>query len=153
MANKSVPSILDGRKNILADITTQGLTFFKDKKTPFFLMVEGAKIDTFGHFNNVGGIITEGIDFDKAITQAIKFADANEGTLVIITADHETSGFSIPQGSIKTHKIEGDFTTHDHTGTMVPIFAYGPHSNEFSGVYENTEVFHKILSLLKVSEK
>ena len=79
-------------------------------------MVEAAKIDHYGHQNEIAGIVSEGIDFDKAISEAIKFADTTGNTLVIITADHETSGLSIPQGDLKTHMIEGDFTTHDHTG-------------------------------------
>ena len=69
---------------------------------------------------------------------------------MVITADHETSGFSIPQGDIKTKTIEGDFTTHDHTGAMVPVFAYGPRSQEFQGVYENNELFGKILKVLSL---
>lgn len=152
MSDKGVPGVLEGRGNLLAEVTANSLAYFKAKKQPFFLMIEGAQIDTYGHRNDVGGIVSEGIDFDKAVTEAIKFADANEGTLVLITADHETSGFSIPQGDIKQHQIEGDFTTHDHTATLVPIFAYGPHSEYFTGVYENNEVFHKILELLKPSK-
>jgi len=144
-----VPSVLEGRKELLADATKYSLEFLSKKKKPFFLMIEGAQIDSFGHVNNAGGIVAETIDFDTAITQALIFADKNEGTLVIVTADHETSGFAIPQGNVKKHKIEGDFITNDHTGTMVPIFSYGPHSQDFQGVYENNEVYNKILSLLK----
>jgi len=144
-----VPSVLEGRKELLADATKYSLEFLSKKKKPFFLMIEGAQIDSFGHVNNAGGIVAETIDFDTAITQALIFADKNEGTLVVVTADHETSGFAIPQGNVKKHKIEGDFITNDHTGTMVPIFSYGPHSQDFQGVYENNEVYNKILSLLK----
>jgi alkaline phosphatase len=32
---------------------------------------------------------------------------------------------------------------------MVPLFAYGAHSQDFRGVYENTEVFEKLLLLVK----
>ncbi|MHC0446420.1 alkaline phosphatase [Flavobacterium sp. 3-218] len=144
-----VPSVLEGRGELLADATKYSLEFLGKKKKPFFLMVEGAQIDSFGHVNNAAGIVAETIDFDTAIAQALMFADQNEGTLVIVTADHETSGFAIPQGNVKKHEIEGDFITNDHTATMVPIFAYGPHSQDFQGVYENNEVFHKILSILK----
>jgi alkaline phosphatase len=45
------------------------------KNKPFFLTVEGSQIDSCGHYSTVAGIILEGIDFDKAITEAIKFAD------------------------------------------------------------------------------
>lgn len=150
IGERGVPSVLDGRGEVLANATKLSLDYLNKKNKPFFLMVEGAQIDSFGHANNTAGIIAETIDFDKAITEALIFADDNPNTLVIITADHETSGFSIPQGNIKEHKIEGDFITHDHTGSMVPVFAYGPKSQEFQGVYENNEVFHKIKQVLEV---
>lgn len=143
-----VPGITEGRKDVLAVAVKNGLAFLTSNKTPFFLMVEGAKIDSYGHENVVSGIVSEGIDFDRAVTEAVKFADTSGNTLVIVTADHETSGFSILQGDLEDKVIEGDFTTHDHTGTMVPIFAYGPQSYEFEGVYENAEVFRKILKVL-----
>ncbi len=151
MSEMDVPSVLEGRGNMLSEATRNGLQFFQNKNKPFFLMVEGAQIDSNGHLNNVSGIVSEGIDFDKAITEAVKFADKIGNTLVIVTADHETSGFSIPQGNLENNMIEGDFTTHDHTGTMIPIFAYGPHSQEFQGVYENSELFGKILKVLSIS--
>jgi alkaline phosphatase len=152
IAENNVPSFLEGRGNILAEATKNGLQFLNAKKKPFFLMVEAAQIDSYGHKNEVSGIVTEGIDFDVAITEAIKFADKTGNTLVVITADHETSGFTMPQGNMENKMIEGDFTTDDHTGTMVPIFAYGPHSQEFQGVYENNEVFHKILKVLNIKK-
>lgn len=153
VSKSSIPPVLNGRGNMLAEATENGLQFLYNKNKPFFLMVEAAQIDSNGHLNNVSGIVTEGIYFDKAITEAITFADKTENTLVIVTADHETSGFSIPQGDLKTKMIEGDFTTDDHTGTMVPVFAYGPHSQEFQGVYENKELLGKILKVLSLKTK
>jgi len=32
---------------------------------------------------------------------------------------------------------------------MVPVFAYGPHSMDFRGVYENTELFEKIMKVIR----
>ena len=149
MSEHGMKWISEGRGNVLVDATKTGLDFLRKKEKPFFLMIEAAKIDHAGHSNNTAGILAESIDFDKAITEALIFADNNPETLVIITADHETSGFSIPQGDVKTHQIEGYFASYDHTAIMVPIFAYGAKSNEFQGVYENNEVFSKILKVLK----
>ena len=149
-SKNNVDSVLKGRGNLLAEATKNGLEFLNAKNKPFFLMVEAAQIDSYGHANNVPGIVSEGIDFDRAITEAIKFADKTGNTLVIVTADHETSGLSLPQGNLKEKMIEGDFTTYDHTGIMVPIFSYGPQSDIFSGVYENNEVFHKIKQVLQL---
>lgn len=139
----------DNQKEALAKATKNAIAYFEKKSKPFFLMVEGAKIDSYGHANKIDGVVKEGIGFDKAITEAIKFADTSKNTLVIITADHETGGLTIPQGNMELNEIEGDFTTDDHTATMVPIFAYGPQSQLFQGVYENNEVFHKIIEVLQ----
>ncbi|MFV0248582.1 MAG: alkaline phosphatase [Tenacibaculum sp.] len=152
-SEKEVPSMLEGRKNLLARATQEALNYMSSKGQPFFLLIESSYIDYFGHFNIPKGITEEGIDFDRAISKALKFADTNSETLVVITADHETGGFSIPQGDIKKGIVEGSFTTDDHTGGMIPIFCYGPQSNNFQGVYQNTEVFHKILESLNISKK
>lgn len=149
LADENPVSALKGRKGILALATKKTFDYFNLHKNPFFLMIEGAKIDSYAHENDIAGIVSEGIDFDMAITEAIKFADKNKETLVIITADHETAGLSIPNGSIKNRMVEADFTTFDHTGTLVPIFSYGPKSELFTGFYENNEIFKKIMKLLE----
>lgn len=153
LGKSSLKGVIDGRDDILGQATKEALSFLKKKNKPFFIMIEGAKIDTYGHFNNTGGIITEGIDFDKAVAQALEFADNNKNTLVIITADHETSGFAIPQGDMSRSIVQGDFISYDHTATMVPVFAYGAKSGEFTGVYENNEIFHKILKILNLQQE
>lgn len=150
LSENGVPQVLKGRGNLLAETVENGLKFLNSKKKPFFMMVEAAQIDSGGHSNTTGTIVTEGIDFDRAITKAIQFADENPGTLVVITADHETGGFSIPHGDMKTSTIEGDFTTDDHSATLIPVFSYGSGSENFIGVYENNEIFHKILKSLKL---
>jgi len=78
----------------------------------------------------------------------MKFADSNGETLVIVTADHETGGLSLLDGDIKRGYVDGNFSTNDHSAVMVPVFAYGPHSLDFRGVYENTEIQHKIMAIL-----
>ncbi len=148
LSAQGVPSMMEGRGNLLAATTKAGIQYLDRKNKPFFLMVEAAKIDSFGHQNNTKGIVTETIDFDRAITEALKFADADGQTLVVITADHETSGFTVTSGNLESNTIEGGFVTHDHTAVMVPVFAYGPHSQEFQGVYENNELFSKILKVI-----
>ena len=146
-------------ENTLADASVRGDQFPKYVKKalqnlerqdkPYFLMIEAAKIDKNGHTNNASGIIEEMLDFDKTIAEVLKVADKNKNTLVVITADHETSGFGIMQGDLEKGKIEGGFLTHDHTGAMIPLFSYGPGSELFNGVYENTAVFHRILKALE----
>ena len=147
IAAKQPESILEGRNDLLPRATKKALHYFSDKEN-FFLLIEGSQIDWAGHDNDSGGIIAEMIDFDVAIGKVLEFAKMDGNTLVIITADHETGGYSILGGDAKGN-IEGAFSTDYHTGTMIPVFAYGPGAENFNGIYENNDIFDKILKLLK----
>lgn len=116
----------------------------------FFLMVEGAKIDYAGHANSLPGSIMETLSFDLAVAEALRFADEDGGTLVIVTGDHETGGLTLIDGDWEKGEITALYMTDDHTPVMLPVFAYGPGSNGFKGTYPNTEIFHKLKQLLKL---
>ncbi|HSF53626.1 MAG TPA: alkaline phosphatase [Algoriphagus sp.] len=142
-------SIENGRGDFLKTSAMEALEYLGRKNTAFFLMIESAMIDSGGHANSTSTIVTEMLDFDILIGEMVKYADQNPGTLLIITADHETGGVSIPQGNLQSGEVELAFHSDDHTGIMVPVFAYGAHSGDFRGIYENTEVFEKLLELVK----
>lgn len=116
------------------------------KNRGFFLMIESSQIDWGGHANESDYIISEMLEFDNAIGEVLKFAEADGETLVIITADHETGGYAIQNGS-KMGEIDGAFTSDYHTADLIPVFAYGPGSEHFSGIYENTAIFDKMKKL------
>jgi len=139
------PSILGGRGNMLPDATETAIRFLDKKRTGFFLMVEGSQIDWAGHDNDTEGIISETIDFDSALGVALEFAEKDKNTLVIVTADHETGGMAIIGGDFSTGNVEAAFTTDGHSAVMVPVFTYGPCAKKFSGIYENTEIFFKMM--------
>ena len=140
-------SIMNGRGNMLQVASNTALNILSNNKKGFFLMIEGSQIDWGGHENNSEYVSSEMIDFDKAIGVVLEFAKANGNTLVIVTADHETGGLSLNQGDFNTGEINAQFTTNNHTGVMVPVFAYGPGAEDFTGIYENTEIFNKMLKL------
>ena len=83
------------------------------------------------------------IDFDKTIGEVLKFAARDRETLVIVTADHETGGYSILDGSTMGN-LKTAFTTDYHTGDLIPVFAYGPGARLFGGIYENTAIHKKM---------
>ena len=80
--------------------------------------------------------------------KTLKYADASNNTLVVVTADHETSGLGIMGGDLQSGTVLVDFLTVDHTGIPVPLFAYGPQAHTFRGSYENTEIFKRIVKIL-----
>lgn len=133
---------------LLADATKQAIQKLREKEEGFFLMVEGAKIDYAGHANSVPGAVMETLSFDLAVAEALRFADSNGETLVIVTSDHETGGLTLVDGDREKGLITARFMTDDHTPIMVPVFAYGPGAQNFKGIYPNTQIFSKIIDLL-----
>jgi alkaline phosphatase len=149
----AVAPILKGRGDFLSQSLKKAMHTLQDNRNGFFIMAEGAQIDVGGHARSVPYNTTEMLDFDKAIGAAMEFADSNGETLVIVTADHETGGLSLLDGDIKKGYVNGHFSTNDHTAVMVPVFAYGPHSLDFRGVYENNVIFEKIMKILSEQHK
>jgi len=140
--------VVPKRKMSLPLSTQTALNILDQNKKGFFIMIEGSQIDWGGHQNNTGYIVKEMLDFDQAIGKALEFAAKDGETLIIVTADHETGGFALIGGDMKTGMVKGAFSTGDHTGVMVPVFSYGPGAENFTGIIENTDIAKKIMELL-----
>jgi len=136
-----LPSMAQGRGDFLVQATKKAMSTLNQNKKGFFLMVEGSQIDWGGHDNNFDYTVQETIDFDKAVKAAVDFAKEDGNTLVIVTADHETGGLALNKGSLKNRTIEHSYATGNHSGIMVPIYAFGPGSYLFAGTMQNTKVF------------
>ena len=135
--------------DFLARITKSSIEkLSKDSKKGFFLMVEGAKIDYAGHSDCFPASVIEEFSFDLAVAEALKFADSNGETLVVVTADHETGGLTLLDGDLSTGHVLAVYNSDDHTPTVVPVFAYGPGSREFTGTYLNIEIARTIKRLV-----
>lgn len=134
------------RGNWLADAFDLTLNDLKNNKKGFFMMVEASQTDGGGHSNNLEQLVTELLDFDHVVGKAMKFADENKETLVVVVGDHETGGLTLLDGSLTEGWVFGNFSTNDHTSIPSSVFAYGPNSKEFTGLFENTEIFNKILA-------
>lgn len=141
------PDKYPARGEFLPQSVGKALELLKDNKEGFFLMVEGSQIDWGGHANDIDYVINEVIDFDRAFKVAMDFADQNPGTLVVVTADHETGAMSIAGGNVDKGEVNASWGSTGHSAIMVPVFSYGTAAIEFAGIYENTDIFKKILEL------
>ncbi|HEU0126218.1 MAG TPA: alkaline phosphatase, partial [Flavobacterium sp.] len=148
LEDAAVVSMKNGRGDFLAKSFAKATNTFVKTKNPFFIMAEGAQIDYGGHQTNVEYVVREMLDFDKLVGQAVEFVDKNPETLLIVTADHETGGLSLIDGSIEKGYVHGSFSTNDHTSIPVPVFAYGPGAEKFMGFYQNTAIYDKIMEAL-----
>ena len=150
-----LPLATNGRPaSYLADATGKALDILTANSNGqgFFMMVEGSYIDSAGHSNDAEALMGEMADFDRAVGVAFDYADAHPETLVIVLADHETGGLTIPSGNadflLSDQGIDFRWATGGHTGVMIPMFAYGAAAHRFGGVMDNTEVNHRMEKLL-----
>ncbi|NMO52834.1 alkaline phosphatase [Actinoplanes sp. TBRC 11911] len=136
--------------NGLAAMTRTALTTLSTDPDGFFLFVEEEGIDEAAHQNDGRAMLQAMGELDKAVAVARDFAQAHRGTLMVVTGDHETGGLTIESGT--RFPIHGsplrftlDWATTGHTGVDVPITAYGPGAERFTGKHPNTYV-HDVLA-------
>ena len=123
-----------------------------DNRQGFFLMIESAIIDGYGHNNDSEGMIEEMKEFDNTLRQLVAYVNQHPETLLVVTADHETGGTGVSYKSYEvgsTTPVQLSFSTKGHTGTVVPVFAYGAGAEAFAGIMKNTDLPKKIEELMK----
>lgn len=162
LSGDNMPAIEKRQPNFLADATAKALEILtnnvkNEKRKGFVLMVEGSQIDGRSHGRDVAGILGEMRDFDKAIKVAMDYADNHPGTLVVVVADHETGGLSIPSSktdfTLPESGIGYNFGTSSHTAALIPVYLYGAGAEQVNGIMENIDLSWKLQELLGVGEK
>lgn len=150
MAGGGMPPILQGRDDFLPNATALAIERLSKGNQGFFLMVEGSQIDWGGHANDADYVVSEVLDFEQSVAVALDYAEKEGNTLVVVTADHETGGFTLgakheeETGSSDYTQLGPSFATSTHSATLIPVFAYGPGAEAFKGMYQNTGIFHKM---------
>jgi alkaline phosphatase len=66
----------------------------RESPNGFVLLVENENVDTAAHANDAASMMRALWAFDDAVKVALEFQRSNPGTLLIVTGDHETGGFS-----------------------------------------------------------
>ena len=88
----------------LIEMTETAINVLEKNNDPFFLMVEGGRIDHAGHrsFNTEEAFetknqlnIIETITFEKSVRKAMEFAKEDGNTILIVCSDHETGGMNL----------------------------------------------------------
>jgi alkaline phosphatase len=84
---------------MLDEMTDKAIEVLSRDPDGFVLMVEAASIDKQAHNMDTERWILDTIEFDRAVEVGRRFAQDDEDTLVIVTADHECAGVNIIGGS------------------------------------------------------
>ncbi|MCZ2820253.1 alkaline phosphatase [Modestobacter sp. VKM Ac-2977] len=147
----------------LAEMTQKAVDVLSRNEEGFLLIVEEEAVDEQGHANNAEKTIEAVALMDEAVAVAEEFAERDDDTLLVTTADHETGGMAVedtgtedesgipPSTEDGPFDIAGsefqfvvDWTTSGHTNADVPLTAMGPGAERLSGYYDNTFV-HQVV--------
>lgn len=141
-ASSSVKPVTNGRGDFMLKAWQAAENLLAPNSMGFVLVVEGSHIGVGSAGHSQEYVNTELIDFDQVVGEALDFAKKTNNTLVVVLGDREVGGMTLLKG--KSGELKAKWTTEESTGTMVPIFAYGPGSAELTGAHSNIEI-HNIL--------
>jgi alkaline phosphatase len=125
----------------LSEMTETALRILAAGSDGFFLMVEGGRIDHACHANDITRCVHEMVEFDRAARVVADWASNRTDTLVMLTADHECGGLTVVTNNGAGNEPDVTWSTTGHTAANVPLYAFGPGSEEVRGVMDNTDVY------------
>lgn len=108
----------------LKDLVQFAQKYFDNKKGPFFLMIEGGRIDHAGHDNHLQSNIIETIAFMNEVKNVSGWKRLKGiKHQLIVTADHETGGLQVDKSNGKGKLPEASFSTHFHSQADVDYWS------------------------------
>lgn len=140
--------VAPGRDPVLTEGTKKALEILTKNPKGFAMMIEGSQIDWGCHNNDAAYMEAELADFEKMLKIVLDFAEKDGNTLVVVTADHETGGLVLTGGDIANGKNTCKYFTDGHSGVMVPVFAFGPGAETFSGIQQNIDLLPKVFKAM-----
>lgn len=146
MADKNHMPHAAERGDFLPRAVKTALKTLDGAENGFFLMVEGSQIDMACHAHDSVWMMDEMMDFDYAVKVALDYAKEKGNTLVVVTADHETGGLTLPDPQGHYTNVTFNYSTGSHTCLPVMVYAYGPGAEQFTGWMQNNELKAKIMN-------
>ena len=146
MADKNHMPHAAERGDFLPRAVKTALKTLDGAENGFFLMVEGSQIDMACHAHDSTWMMDEMMDFDYAVKVALDYAKEKGNTLVVVTADHETGGLTLPDPQGHYTNVTFNYSTGSHTCLPVMVYAYGPGAEQFTGWMQNNELKAKIMN-------
>jgi len=131
LSSKSIPNFCEMVAYTLYQMDKEAAA----DNTGFFCMIENTCTDGWGHSENESikreGTMNEVQCTDEGVAIAVKYVLEHPDTLLIVTADHETGGYTTREGwETDFSKIKS--TTHGHSSQPVPCIAFGAGADRFS---------------------
>lgn len=138
----SLPFAVDGlgSRPHLWEMTAVALRILDNDPDGLFVVIESGLIDYAGHYNNLGALVGEMFELDRAVGAALDWAASHPDTLILVTADHETGGLSVLQSNGQGSLPEVSWATTGHTPVNVPVYLSGLELESFPDLLDNTDI-------------
>ncbi len=94
-ADVGLPWALDDSNSLRLSEMTKAATEQLENKQGYFMLIEASQIDWAGHANDIASAMAEMTDLAKTLEFLEQYVKSHPDTLVVLTADHSTGGFSI----------------------------------------------------------
>jgi len=107
---------------------------------PFLLLIESEEPDSAGHKNDFGRLVRGLEALDATLEMVLDYASEGGETLVVFTSDHESGGLALSIANYHNMQLEAVWASQDHTGSVVPVLAFGPGAHAFAGSRTNWEL-------------
>ena len=149
----------------LTNLTSQKISFaqFDEQYVEAYKQNNTSFEDAMKDVEKLFGLKLKGEEGDKLVlteyeTQRLKDAyavamseyDSGEFTQEQYVLYGTYNPFSVTITHILNNKSGIDFTSYSHTGLPVAVFAEGIGEEAFTGYYDNTQIYFKLASMLKV---
>lgn len=140
MSDDNLP-VAQKRGDLFRKMVARGISLLSEGAGDrgFAMMIEGSCIDDWQHENRIDKAMEELLDFDRTLGDVLQWAAADGHTLVVVTADHATGALTLQDGDLAEGRIGVAFGNQSHNGIIVPVYAWGPGSQMFTGIRENAE--------------
>jgi alkaline phosphatase len=132
----------------LATTTLRAIELLREVAEGFVLLSECEITDELGHFNDVEGVMEGMRELNDAVAAVLEATEGDGDTLVVVTADHDTGTLAVVDGDYEKGRATVRWATGQHSSQWVPLFAFGPGSERFTGVLDNTDVGRLIAQAL-----
>ena len=132
----------------LAVSAGRAIELMADSPEGYILVIESEATDQMAHKNDIAAVVKAMRELDEAVRLVLELTGPAGDTLVLVTADHDTGTPAIVDGFYEDHEAVVRWATGEHSSQWVPLFAFGPGSEVFSGVLDNTELPRLAAALL-----
>ena len=134
----------------LSQLTETALNYISSQDKPFLLLVESEEMDAASHENDSERVLKGLKSIQQTLSHVLNFSKENGKTLVVFTADHETGGLAAVADFDRYPKMQIRWSTKEHSGAVVPLFAQGPGANYFANINRNWEIGRRLKQMIKI---